>query len=504
MKSTEVIIEVLKLAAIAAQLGYKISNRKIERQITPKVCHQVIGTIRKRFAELELTLDELIENNDDKEILDLFHPDAAHYYSRANIPDLETDENRLLNERHLTRNLLIKEHLRKDPTMCCPSTYYKHLDKYRDTTQTSMRQCHHAGELLFIDYAGAKISYQDQGNDIYCNIFVATQGCSKAMFAMATLTKKTEDWVRGVVAAIHFFGGLTEFVIPDNDVALDRVRNGKQTPLPYICALIEHYKNLHIDFTRPGHPQDKPDVEKSVRDFYTYILAKAAHLTFFSLDELNDWILFMVKKFNSENFQGESYSREDLLNKFDKPKLLKVDEPRFEMLLYIKERKVQSDYYIKYKGHYYMVPYTLVGQHIRVEARFSNIKFIHQRKVVAEYPISTKTRSFSWREEYLDPKHKFVMEQNYEHNIEWASGIGKPVIEIVELLYAKSNNPASIPIAKHCLAFKKLYKKVVGSDVRKNKKLFLAACAKAKKHNRIYAMHIENIYDSLLYESKAS
>jgi transposase len=80
-----------------------------------------------------------------------------------------------------------------------------------------MRQVHHAGEKLFVDYAGQKPSFTDPatGERIPVELFVAVLGASNYTYAEATLTQQVPDWIASHQRAFAFVGGVTAAIVVD-------------------------------------------------------------------------------------------------------------------------------------------------------------------------------------------------------------------------------------------------------------------------------------------------
>ena len=69
-----------------------------------------------------------------------------------------------------------------------------------------MRQTHHAGRKLFVDYSGKKPSYIDPatGEQIFVELFVAVFGASNFTYAEATRTQQGPDWMASHQRAFAF------------------------------------------------------------------------------------------------------------------------------------------------------------------------------------------------------------------------------------------------------------------------------------------------------------
>ena len=73
-----------------------------------------------------------------------------------------------------------------------------------------MRQHHVAGDKVFVDYSGKKITIVDPatGEVREAEIFVAVLGASNFTYAEATWTQTLPDWIGAHVRMFRFFGGV--------------------------------------------------------------------------------------------------------------------------------------------------------------------------------------------------------------------------------------------------------------------------------------------------------
>lgn len=119
-----------------------------------------------------------------------------------------------------------------------------------------MRQEHRAGEKLFADFAGQTLPILDPagGPASAAHIFVVVLGASNYTYACATRAEGTADWIRGLVGALTYFGGVTELIVPDNPKALIFDAN-RYEPRPNRTALdfAAHYDTVMLP-ARPKAP----------------------------------------------------------------------------------------------------------------------------------------------------------------------------------------------------------------------------------------------------------
>jgi len=116
------------------------------------------------------------------------------------------------------RHLLWQEYLKEIPTGYSYSQFCFHLSQQLLTSKPSMVLKHNAGEKLFIDFAGEKLSYIDPvtGEVVACNVFAACLPYSDFSFAIAVRTQSISDFLYALERCLHSLGGVPMEVVPDN------------------------------------------------------------------------------------------------------------------------------------------------------------------------------------------------------------------------------------------------------------------------------------------------
>ncbi|TMQ50880.1 MAG: transposase [Candidatus Eisenbacteria bacterium] len=81
-----------------------------------------------------------------------------------------------------------------------------------------MSQVHHAGEKLFVDYAGHKPQLVDPETGEVCEaeLFVAVLGASNFTFAGASATQQIADWILRHVHVFEYING-SDISIPPRE-----------------------------------------------------------------------------------------------------------------------------------------------------------------------------------------------------------------------------------------------------------------------------------------------
>ena len=77
---------------------------------------------------------------------------------------------------------------------------------------------HTAGEKLFVDFAGKKLSYvnKETGEITECQVFAACLPYSDYSFAMAVPSQNIEDFIYALKCCLKELGGVPQTLVPDN------------------------------------------------------------------------------------------------------------------------------------------------------------------------------------------------------------------------------------------------------------------------------------------------
>jgi transposase len=81
-----------------------------------------------------------------------------------------------------------------------------------------MRQHHVAGDKVFVDYSGKRITIVDPGTGVVrdAEIFVGVLGASSYTHAEASFMQTLPDWIGAHVRMLRFFCGVPRLAVPDN------------------------------------------------------------------------------------------------------------------------------------------------------------------------------------------------------------------------------------------------------------------------------------------------
>jgi len=237
-----------------------------------------------------------------------------------------------LKHKGVTLQLLWQEHRQEHEKGYGYSQFCELYKKWRKKLSPSMRQHHKAGEKMFVDYAGPKMSYYDnnRGEQREASIFVAVLGASNYSYAEAQSGETKRNWLMGHVRAFDYFAGVPEQVIPDN------LKTGVTSPCYYeptinldYLELSRHYHTVIIP-ARVKKPKDKAKVEVAVQVVERWIMAALRKRTFLSLAELNLAIGELLKVLNIKVMKHLGKSRYELWEHLEKGCLKPLPQKRYE------------------------------------------------------------------------------------------------------------------------------------------------------------------------------
>jgi len=343
--------------------------------------------------------------------------------------------------------------------------YSQFCERYRrfaKTLKRSMRQTHHAGEKLFVDYAGQTVPVTDAltGEIVSAQIFVAVLGCSNYTYAEATLSQQLPDWLASHVRTFAFLGGTPAVVVPDN------LKSGVDKACRYEPEINKSYEELAAHYgvavipARPYHPKDKAKAEVAVQIVERWILAVLRRRVFFSLAELNDAIGALLTQLNTKPFKKLPGSRLSAYEVLDKPALRALPAQGYEYAQWKKVR-VNIDYHIEYEGHYYSVPHAQVGRVVDLRVTATTVECLHNNQRVASHARSLRRGTHTTVDEHMPKSHQAHLQWTPGKLLNWAINIGPATKDIVQ--HQLTNKPHPEMGYRSCLGLLSLARKY-GND----------------------------------------
>lgn len=360
----------------------------------------------------------------------------------------------------------------------------------RATKSPTMRQRHVAGEKVFVDWTGMTVEIIDRptGEVIDAQIFVGSMGASSFTHARAYRSQRQRDWQMAHVHLFESLGGVPRIVVPDN------TKTGVTHPHHYdpdvnlaYADLARHY-DVAVIPTRVVKPQDKAKVENAVLQVERHVLAPLRKLTFFGIDELNDAMGPLIDALNTRTMRDYDASRRELFEQLDKPALRLLPAERYQHAEWSRA-KVGPDYHVKVDGHFYSVPYTLIGTRIEIRHTANTVEIFDKGMRVSAHARSfAAPGAFTTRASDMPDSHRRHAEWTPQRIERWAASEAGPhaARAVARIMADKPHPEQGFRSALGVIRLGKRY----GADRLER------ACERALKHGAVRYRSIENILKS--------
>jgi len=413
--------EVLRLS-----LKYQRSNRQIARSC----CISRATVARYVLLAKEVGLSRLLQR--DKA------PLKRKSYAMPDWNYIHTE----LKKKNVTLELLWQEYKGVYPDGYQSTQFCELYRRWRKKLNPSLYQVHKAGEKMFVDYAGHTVPIVDRltGKFKEAEVFAAVLGASNYTYSEATWDQGLVNWIGSHIRAFEYFNGVTRITVPDN------LKAGVSKSCRYEPDINPAYHDMAIHYgtavipARVARPKDKAKVEVGIQVVERWILAALRNRTFFSLSELNQAIRELLVKLNERPFKKLEGTRKNTFEKIEKEALLALPEARYVFAEW-KKARVNIDYHIELLGHYYSVPYSLVGEEITVRYTAKTVEaFLKGKRVASHIRDDSRGRHTTIRE-HMPKSHREYLEWSPSRIIRWAHSIGEATAGVIEIILNSRRYP---------------------------------------------------------------
>lgn len=320
---------------------------------------------------------------------------------------------------------------------------------------------HKAGDKLFIDFTGKKLTIIDRhtGEIQELEVFICILGSSQYTYVEACASQKREEFVRCTENALWFYGGVPKALVPDNlKSAVTKSSRYEPKVNETFADFAEHYQTAILP-TRSYKPRDKAIVENAVRIIYTRVFAPLRNDIFHSIKDINKAIQSLLEKHNAMSFRGREYSRYSLFEEVELRELGPLPLKRYEIKSYAKGTVHKNSHiYLGKDKHYYSVPYKHIGKQVKIIYSDSFIEVYHKYERLAAHTRQRQKYGYTTVAEHMPSHHRFVSEWSSEKFIAWAERIGENCKRYIMGILEKKQHPEQS--YKSCLGILHLTKKV--------------------------------------------
>ena len=236
------------------------------------------------------------------------------------------------------------------------------------------------GEQMQIDFGTKRVAIGGSMQPVH--LFVATLGYSRRQFAAAYPDQSQRSWMDGMERAFRHFGGVPRTVLMDNAKALvnrARVADRETEFHSRLLAFARHW-GFRPRACRPHRAQTKGKDERSVG----YVKHNAlAGRTFGSWGELDRHLQNWLHTVADPRIHGSTGETPQERFVWERPLLTPVaDHPSFGSPVEL-TRKVSRDCVVALDTNQYSVPWTLVGDTVRLSVTDATVRVYHGSELVA-------------------------------------------------------------------------------------------------------------------------
>ena len=470
----------------------EMSQRQIARAL--RISRPVVAQYLSDFSASGSTYEQT-RDMADSELLALFERRKVERSSKYKaLVKLFPHYAKELKRTGVTRHILWEEYIRRYQDGYSYSQFCYHFQIWISASEVTMHIDHKAGDKMFVDYAGVKLTITDRksGKEKPVEVFVAILGASQYTYAEASPSQKSEDWLRSNERALWYYGGVPMAIVPDN------LRSGiswSNRYEPGINALFDdfakHYRTVILP-TRVASPQDKALVENAVKLVYQRIYAPLRNRTFYSLEELNEAIRDLLEQHNDTAFQRLKITRRELFDEVEKQALKSLPAERYPLKKFL-NLKVQFNYHVELREdrHYYSVPWQLKGERVRVIYDDRNVAIYYDNVRTVQYQRDRTPGGYTTMPHHMPAHHRQYSQWSSDRFIRWAESIGKETEQMIKKVLGSRDHPEQA--FKVCMGILHLAKTC--GPTRLNK-----ACRRALSFGMYSYKRIKNILDQGLEE----
>ena len=180
------------------------------------------NTVKKYVASFKASSYSFEEVNalNDKELEDFFgkskeQPANSRMQSMQRcFPHIDKE----LKRTGVNRHMLWEAYRKEFPDGYQYSQFCFYYNQWKARVNPVMHMEHKAGDKLYVDFAGEKISITDKesGEVTEVEVFVAVLGSSQLTYVEAVLTQQKEDFIAACENTLHYIGGVPDAIVPDN------------------------------------------------------------------------------------------------------------------------------------------------------------------------------------------------------------------------------------------------------------------------------------------------
>jgi transposase len=333
-----------------------------------------------------------------------------------------------------------------NPLRVVPYTsFWREFKRRYPEAPLEFHKYHPPGQRMEIDHKGERPGfgfYDNKGHFVSCEMFGAILCFSQFLYIEASPSQKKADFLTSIQQAFTYFGGVTPLITGDNlKSAVTRAHRYDPDLNPDFAAFCGHFGTAPLP-ARPKKPKDKNLIEGALGIFWRWIRPKLKHRRFYSLADLNAFVLEMLEKFNNRVQRKYGLSRRQKFESAEKSLLNPIPEKPYEICDW-STAKLHWDCFAQIGKNFYSGPYALRGKELSVRITTAHVELYYNLERVALHrrlPGNQQGRHVR-NDDHLPPAHKALLEMVPQKCLSDAVAIGPETGKLIEQLITKAEHP---------------------------------------------------------------
>jgi transposase len=254
------------------------------------------------------------------------------------------------------------------------------------------------GQQMQIDFGQKVVSIA--GNLVTVHLMTVVLGYSRRLFCQACLAERQDDWLEGIDAACHHFGGLPEQILCDNASPLVTSHDPQTGVVVWHPGFAAFCKDRGIvpRACRPRRARTKGKIERGVGYVKHNALAGRSFVAFAALQKhLAKWIVAVA----DQRIHGTTNEQPIVRFERDERRASRPLPPRpLAVRTRRLERRVSADCFVDIDTVRYSVPHRHVRERVEVVVGSERVEVWHRGTRIASH-----RRSLEPGELVRDPAH---------------------------------------------------------------------------------------------------
>jgi transposase len=463
-------------------------QNKLQISITTGLSRNTVKKYIRLFTQFKTTWEEIALQSD-KELDERFciEPELVVDARLAPLHEFLNAQEKRLRQRGVTLLRLWEAYQVQYPEGFKITAFYRHYNLWKKRVHPSMHMAHKAGDKIFVDYTGEKLQVldPDSGEIKMMEVFVAILGASQLTFVEAVESQRVEDFIFCCENALHYFGGASNAIVPDNLKSAVTKSNRYEPKLNENFEAFADYYGMAVLPARAYKPKDKALVEGAVKIAYMRIFASLPPDLPTSLEELNNRIRVLLDAHNRTAFKGRNYSRQEQFEEMERATLHPLPEKRFELRSSSVATVMKNGHVcLGADKHYYSVPYGYISKKVRVLYSKSTVEIFYKYESIAVHQRVRSAHNYTTDPSHMATQHQVLAEWNPDYFLNQARSIGKEVeYYIAQVLNKKPHPEQAYKSCQGILSFAK----------RVGHQRLIKACQRAHAYGLYHYRAIEDI-----------